>query len=515
MRIIKSIIPCFFLALLTFCLCFSCNKNIEFEVEHLSNAESISPLTTTLRVHSNSNGTITTTINGDIPIQNTHKKVNKTLNIPLIGLYPNTSNKVNIEFENNGLKSTKTITIKTEPLPAGFPDIEINKCERDGMEAGFHACDFHMANNGRFHSTPFIFDDKGAVRWYLNLAFINRMAGPFQQFENGDLVVGTRTHIYKFDMLGNIKSSFQMNPQYGIHHDLTELPNGQILALVGKRNQKALIKGEEMTTDNDFTILLEKDNQNVLKEWDMAKIIDVNRSDINTTRENDWIHSNSLHYNPVDSTILISGKNQGVIKHSWDNELEWILAPHQNWNKAGRNGQGHETKKYLLTAVDANEKPYSIDIQMGTSSHEDFDFPWGQHASKLLPNGNLLLFDNGSPRNYNGVNKYSRVVEYEINEKNKTVKQIWQYGKERGEKLYSSIVSDVDYLENTENILMTSGYIMDDNMQKAKIIEIDRSNNSEVFEATLFLKTLKGNKKPKWGQTDILYRSERMPLIFN
>jgi len=89
----------------------------------------------------------------------------------------------------------------------------------------------------------------------------------------------------------------------------------------------------------------------------------------------------------------------------------------------------------------------------------------------------------------------------------------WQYGKERGEQLFSKIVSDVDYLPKTGNILMTSGYIIDDELnQSSKLIEINKSTNEEVFEATLTLKTLRGNKSPIWGQTDILYRSQRMEL---
>ena len=37
--------------------------------------------------------------------------------------------------------------------------------------------------------------------------------------------------------------------------------------------------------------------------------------------------------------------------------------------------------------------------------------------------------------------KYSRFVEYKIDEKKGTVQQVWEYGKERGYDFYSPITS--------------------------------------------------------------------------
>ena len=79
-------------------------------------------------------------------------------------------------------------------------------------------------------------------------------------------------------------------------------------------------------------------------------------------------------------------------------------------------------------------------------------------------------------------------------------------------KLFSSIVSDVDFLPQTKNILMTSGFVSPKNIHRAKIVEVSPEDNSEVFEATVFFKSTNKGSKPGWGQTDILYRSERMEL---
>ncbi|NNK73509.1 MAG: aryl-sulfate sulfotransferase, partial [Flavobacteriaceae bacterium] len=215
-----------------------------------------------------------------------------------------------------------------------------------------------------------------------------------------------------------------------------------------------------------------------------------------------------------DGSIIVSAKNQGLIKLSSDDKLQWILSPKNNWGRSGRRGDGFDTNPFLLTAIDSNGNPYQSAIQNGMESASDFDFPWGPHAPKFLPNGNLLVFDNGTYRNFNHSNNYSRAVEYEIDESAMTVRQVWQYGKERAEDFFSSIVSDVDYLPETGNILITSGYLHPKTTHSGKIVEVDKSTNEEVFEATLFFKTLNGDKTVAgWGQTDILYRSQRMPLI--
>jgi arylsulfate sulfotransferase len=188
------------------------------------------------------------------------------------------------------------------------------------------------------------------------------------------------------------------------------------------------------------------------------------------------------------------------------------MSPKQNWGKSGRKGKGYETNPYLLTALNNEGIPYSKDIQTGHKSADDFDFPRGPHAPSLLPNGNIIVFDNRPFRNYNNENNYSRALEYEVNEADKTFRKIWQYGKNRGLELFSTIVSDVDYLPKTKNILMTSGFVSPKDNHRAKVVEVSTKDNTEVFEATIFFKSTNKGSKPGWGQTDILYRSERMEL---
>lgn len=66
----------------------------------------------------------------------------------------------------------------------------------------------------------------------------------------------------------------------------------------------------------------------------------------------------------------------------------------------------------------------------GASKHNEFTFIddpengfSGLHHINVLPNGNYLLFDNGNRRD----NQFTRVVEYEVDEENRTATLVWSY----------------------------------------------------------------------------------------
>lgn len=489
-------------------------SDFEYTIETQLNPNKITPLSAILRIQTAVPSTIAVKVLGDIPVEQTFTSPDTLFEVPVLGLYPDQSNKVQVTFTYEGGQEVVITQIQTPKIPAYFPGIRVNELVREKMEPGMHVMDLHFANFGKFRSYPILFDDNGVIRWYLDLSFHGAMTGPFQKIKNGNILVAGRNTIYEFDMLGKQISKTHIDSNYGIHHDVLELPNGDLLLCVGKRDAYIKKEGKRVLSDSDFMIHFNRKTATIVKEWDLAKHLDVNRDDLNLFREGDWLHMNALEFDPRDSTIIVSARNQGLVKVSWNDELKWIMAPKQNWGISGRNGQGYETLPYLLTAIDQTRNPYSKEVQMGIKSPEDFDFPWGPHAPMLLPNGHLIVFDNGPFRNYNNENNYSRAVAYEIDETAKTVRQVWQYGKNRGEKLFSSIVSDVDFLPTTKNILMTSGFISPANIHRAKVVEIVPETNQVVFEATLFFRSTNKGKESGWGQTDILYRSERMELKY-
>lgn len=487
----------------------------EYTINVKPNPYGISPLTALLEITSKDSCATTIKVLGESPIQQSFSELSGAFGIPIVGLYPGIENEVAVILKFKDKEIIDTVKITTANIPNFFPNIKIDKIDRSKMESGLHGCDIHYANHGKFRSMPMIFDDQGIVRWYMDLSFADKMVSQFQRFTDGTILMIDRFNIYEFDMLGRPLKKTQIENNYGMHHDVVELPNGDLLICVGTRDSYINLDGEQVLSDSDYIIHYDKTNSRIEKKWDLAKHLDVRRNDLNFLRKGDWLHMNGLAFDSKDSTIVVSGKNQGLIKISWNDQLKWILAPKKNWGKSGRNQNGYDTNPYLLTAVDTWGKPYPNEIQTGLKSETNFDFVWGPHAPALMPNGNIIAFDNGTHRNFKEESLYSRAVEYQIDENKKTVRQVWQYGKERSVDFYSMIIGDVDYLPQTENILITSGYIKPETENfSGKIVEVDYKTGEEVFEATLIYKTLNGDKTGAWGQSDILYRSERMELKY-
>jgi arylsulfate sulfotransferase len=194
---------------------------------------------------------------------------------------------------------------------------------------------------------------------------------------------------------------------------------------------------------------------------------------------------NALVYDKSDNTIIISGRTQGVVKLDQNNKVVWILGSHKGWGTAG---DGVNLNNYLLQPLDKSNQPItSQSILDGNTNHADFEWSWYQHAPLLMPNGHLMLFDNGGDnRNFSGSGNYSRAVEYEINGLNKTVKQIWEYGKSRGASTFAHIVSDVDFLNTTthDHVIFSPGSVNNASTY-GKVVELDYTTQDILFEATL------------------------------
>ncbi len=437
--------------------------------------------------------------------------------IPVIGLYPDTINEVTIIAENKeGGSFQESVSIHTEPLPAFFPTIEIAKLERSKMEPGFHEFDLLVPNNDKFDTYTIIFDDKGIIRWYLDMSETRRIA--FSTIlKNGHRIYASWIDVFEVNELGETIRQWQLGGYAG-DHDIKELPSGNFLMGASKRNS-IIYEGEiELKSRYDAVVELDRETMNVTRDWDMRTVLDVDRSLLNDKlgRDNykDWFHVNSVYHSQADNCILVSGRNQGVVKLDQHSNLKWILAPHKGWSNGGIKGQGENTDKYLLTAIDDNGSPYPARVQEGTELVNDFDWVSGQHSIRLLDNGNILLFDNGYARKFEKIPTYSKAVEYEIDEENRTIKQVWQYGKERGLNMFSAITSDVDVLPQTNNRLITAGYVrLSSEAPHAKMIEVTYPDNKEVFEAKIFFKNVANKDVMKWAKFDIVYRGER--ITFN
>ncbi len=363
-----------------------------------------------------------------------------------------------------------------------------------------------------------IIDTKGDVRWYLyndpiqDFANINRggvMMG-FKQNPDGALSWGFGQTYVKYDIMGREIFDRKLPENYiDFSHSLDVSPNGHFFARVASANYKRP-DGKNVRTVRDVIVEIDQ-NGEVVDEWRLFDILDPYRDvnikaldqgavclnidpekagqtlsteDLAAMDDNNvwgdvpgvgagrnWAHVNSVDHDPVDDSIIISSRHQSaIVKIGRDKKIKWILSSPEGWRK------GWIEK--VLTPVDAEGNKIKCE---GSRCEGNFDWTWTQHtAFKIDAKSDarflyLSAFDNGDSRGMEqpifAEDKYSRAVIYKIDQKNMTVEQIWEYGKERGHDWYSAVTSLTEYQPDKDSVFVysaTAGAAFDGQAQRVK-----------------------------------------------
>ncbi|QQX80876.1 aryl-sulfate sulfotransferase [Shewanella sp. KX20019] len=342
----------------------------------------------------------------------------------------------------------------------------------------------------------FIADTAGDIRWYLNPHTTHNgnhrekagYAMGFNVTDDGHLVYVQGQSYKKLTLTGRMVFDRSLPRGFiDASHEGIQVENGNYLLRVAKENY-ALPDGRRVNTIRDHIIEVDEAG-NLVDVWDLNKIldpyrdaallsldagavclnIDVDQAGHQVTEDDlknapfgdipgvgpgrNWAHVNSIDYDPVDDSIIISSRHQSaVIKIGRDKEVKWILGPKVGWDKA-RFGDK------LLNPVDGNGK--TLSCTDNGDCGDKFEFSYTSHtAYKVDEKGTWTVFDNGDGRNTEQPAmpsmKYSRAVEYKIDEENMTVKQLWEIGKDRGIEFYSPITSIVKYQADKDSMMVYS-----------------------------------------------------------
>lgn len=372
-----------------------------------------------------------------------------TLSVDLFGLYADHENTIEFSFlsSSGALRKKVVKKVMTKSLPSSIPDFEVKKAYTSPSPNMLFLVNFRPAH------IPMMVDAFGKVRWYTTGFTVAPKYG-LQRLKNGNFIFGKggnkQGSLYEFTLTGKLVSEFSFYPTYeNAHHDVYEMSNGNFLVPVNKT---------DLGTVEDFIIEIQRNSGQVGKVWDLTKILPKRDTLINDPI--DWFHVNAVIHDERDNSLIISGQRSALVKVTWENKLKWILSSPQDW-------KGYED--YLLVSEDASP-----------------EWIWGQHAPCITPNGNIFLFDNGYGRNFGKGDRFSRAVEFNITENTigGTFKTVWEYGRERGESLFSPILSDVDYLPDTQSRLIVNGSLAYD------LRYIDKDNisgtwSSDILKATI------------------------------
>lgn len=393
-----------------------------------------SPLTALVMFQTTGTVSPTVTIHGDDELTTFEHTFDATTNhyLPIYGLYADRDNLVTIEYEENGTKISKDLTIKTGALPDNMVrPIDITS-------------DKNKLTNDLYFFTPssqgytMAYDVNGNVRWYLT----NNALWKIDRLDNGHLLISTErrvnspyymTGLYEMDLMGKIYAEFDLPGGY--HHDYYEMPDGNLLVA-----SNDFTSGDG--TVEDVIVELDRQTGDIVRQFDLKNILDTDDGKSENWSSYDWFHNNSVWYDQTTNTVILSGRHKdAVIGLDYNSgDLKWIIGDPTNWDE--------EYQQYFFTPIGNN-----------------FEWQWSQHAAMVTPEGYIFILDNGNNKSKNADSyvpasqSYTRGVMYKIDTDNMTIEQVWQYGKERGSEFYSPYISDVDYLGENHYIVHSGGIV--------------------------------------------------------
>jgi len=400
--------------------------------------------------------------------------------LPVLGLLPDAANKIELtayRADGTPLNIYQT-TIQTNALPEELPKPEIIKAKA----AGFHNQAYFMAaaegsGMGPRKSYWLGFDEQARIRWSFNPKY--GAASLMKPWKEGKWLAlmpnelagqhgwGTK-YIISFDLVGRIYNAWYAPER--LHHDFAVLKNDRVIiaadgaeTLGTEEIEDVSLEGVLSEVSNNITQVRLFDLSAVLKQRPV--ILDNLGSSIEKI---DWFHMNGVAHNAVYDYAVYSGRSQSAtVAVNADHTLRWILAAHSGWPK--------EMQPYLLTP-----------------KGKGFEWPWGQHSPVFRDAKHLFLFDNGNFRSIEfktalkAHENYSRLVEYKVDDKAKTIEQVWSYGKERGHELYAPYVGGVDYLPESKTVVGVFGGILKTRLgNPSDVVEgMYYKNSAHIVEVT-------------------------------
>ncbi|MCA9772763.1 MAG: aryl-sulfate sulfotransferase [Myxococcales bacterium] len=410
----------------------------------------------------------------------------------IVGMKPETDYTVTVSGidETNFIEGSREILdVRSGAPPPGFPPIRVPVNKRDKRTPGYVLFDVTRESvpAGTSPSWIVIVDQDGDPVWYYNDLYFFSLPNDVRRISTGNfLMLGydpyhSTAAAYEINLLGaqvRSWSAFDLGLD-SMHHELGELPDGNFVVLSSKlhfyQDYPEELYGYPIGSDHTIVtdaIAVFNPAGEVVYFYDLVDSLDHLRF-LQGFEEtgfweftygpgvNDWGHGNGVIEDPRDGNWIASLRHQDIVfKMTPEGALVWVL------------GQHHFTSTADLTWPFLHlEGPGSL--------------PERQHAPELLPNGNLLVYDNASALG----SRTSRAVEFAIDEENLTARQVWEWiDPDYTPPLYSIALGDADRISET-NVLVDDGAI--DRWNPApvslvgawtRIAEVNKVTNEKVFE---------------------------------
>ena len=378
------------------------------------------------------------------------------LTLPIFGLYEGYTNVVSLHFtfqDGSTLAMTTNINTADYVDPTGiYQHPTILKQRVAGSALGFNF--FYVKSE---LGSPVIIDSDGEVRWVVP-GVLDAMSTALQgdEFVVGDAQAAT-VHSVRLD--GTLSASRLASPSVlNFHHNI-DYGNVGLLAEVTTQSN-----GVE---NFESTVMEITDQGSVLNQWDLGPIISAYMTSMGDDPTAfvrppiDWFHNNAAAYDPSDDSVIISSRENFVVKLDYHTgQIIWILG---------------DPTKYWYTFPSLRAK--ALTLAPGGL------YPIGQHAVSITAEGNLLLFNDGlgsvnqpAGQPAGETRTFSAVSAYSIDAKTMTAQNIWNF--ENAQTVFSSVCSSA-YKAPEESLLIN--YATADNDKQALLVGLD-SNHAIAFE---------------------------------
>jgi hypothetical protein len=382
------------------------------------------------------------------------------INLPVYGLYAGYQNQVTFQFAfGDGSIQQLQYQIATAPYtdPTGiYTNPTIIKARASGSTLGYN---FFILKS--LLGSPVIVDTDGQVRW----------VGPqvtgseSVYFGNGQFVSGSQS-----------SSSITSIRLDGIQSELpADLPQPRLASFThnidpGPIGVLAEFNGTDDLGDSIDDIVAEISpfsNQPPIQVFDMADILTSymkNNGDDPSAFVRpgvDWFHVNASTYDPSDDTVIVSSRENFLIKVNYStHDIVWILG---------------DPTKYWYTFPSLRAKALTLNA--------GGDYPVGQHAVSTTSDGYVMVFNDGygsvsqPPEGSAGISRtYSEVSTYSVNAANRTAQNVWNFN--YGQSIYSAICGS-SYESQGNSYLVDFAYA--DSGAAARLVGLD-SNHNVVFD---------------------------------
>ncbi len=414
--------------------------------------------------------------NGAPDITHTFDTFTTEHEIPVLGLYPNHKNEVIITArDKSGKTETNTIFVETPKANKRALFIPLQKEKTD---------DIHYY----FISEGAVFDENG----HLRLDFKN---GEMTYYMQGELISESRNFgLKRYSLSGELLQEYAYPKDFtSFTHGMARKPNGNFLVLGSFLNTVAEFEGQKQSTQRDHIIEIDMQKGDVVKVWDLAKVMNPDRSVIirSATQNyglNNWCHLNGISYDRDDTSLVLSCRHNGMIKIDDETgDLVWVFGPNQGFEKSGRDGKGPAIADKVLTAVDAQGSPYSEKFQKGNEASADFKWPTKTHDAHAYGQNIFSIFDNaGSIYDKNvHTTAYSNASIYRVDAEKMTVQQIWR----ENLKVHSPVASSIVYQPEKSDVVVYISQIADaeqNGISYGKITRYDYETHRVLFDSLLY-----------------------------